>query len=184
MKYWRGIAYCWSHLASWVVWDQDLHAQDSTCSSNANIMQMSVLNLNLSTNMSPGCILFLYWIAILYYIYIKSSYLNLPYASIRYIVWFVTMYYVVYSQSLPGTSYSFIRMNPCRQLCQVVSPWQRSSSASPVTSKTGIGFFTHIAVSMLCLVPYLKTQCLVSDMKQKHTQVIILVGWISIGLGL
>ena len=70
------------------------------------------------------------------------------------------------------------------QLCQVVSPWQRSSSASPVTSKTGIGFFTHIAVSMLCLVPYLKTQCLVSDMKQKHTQMIILVGWISIGLGL
>eukprot|EP00435_Cladocopium_sp_Y103_P054638 s1286_g17.t2 len=37
---------------------------------------------------------------------------------------------------------------------EVMSPWQRSSSASPVTSKTGIGFFTHIAVSMLCLVPY------------------------------
>ena len=37
---------------------------------------------------------------------------------------------------------------------QAMSPWQRSSNASPVTSKTGIGFFTHIAVSMLCLVPY------------------------------
>lgn len=41
---------------------------------------------------------------------------------------------------------------------EAISPWQRSSNASPVTSKTGIGFFTHIAVSMLCLVPYVKTE--------------------------
>eukprot|EP00913_Durusdinium_trenchii_P004119 g3815.t2 len=36
-------------------------------------------------------------------------------------------------------------------------PMPRQSSA-PAAQQTGIGFFTHIAVSMLCLVPYLKTQ--------------------------
>ena len=60
--------------------------------------------------------------------------------------------YVVNSIHTPDFENSHVTTR--QRNAQAISPWQRSSNASPVTSKTGIGFFTHIAVSMLCLVPY------------------------------
>jgi hypothetical protein len=60
--------------------------------------------------------------------------------------------YVVNSIHTPDFENSHVTTR--QRNAQAMSPWQRSSNASPVTSKTGIGFFTHIAVSMLCLVPY------------------------------
>ncbi|CAE6925310.1 unnamed protein product [Symbiodinium sp. CCMP2592] len=37
----------------------------------------------------------------------------------------------------------------------VSPPWERATTSSPVIAQTGIGFFTHIAVSLLCLAPFL-----------------------------
>ena len=40
----------------------------------------------------------------------------------------------------------------------VSPPWERATTSSPVIAQTGIGFFTHIAVSLLCLVPFLNVR--------------------------